>query len=291
MIAHFFDINTLITSKGEVWIVSKLNPIKPLVKITQSEFNLIKKGVFKKYNQSIKIGGSQYWITEDLMNTIKIRCSKEKTDITTLSFSMQEFMNPDLIEKIDYEIWSEHFINLKNSNDDIYIICSKNTKRNYKFLIEKLEEKLKELGLKVKDYYFISETFYNRDEDEITYKKVRLLLQHLIGLKTEVDKFTEEEITKYKSINFYEDEKKSLDVAKKCNDLLSLIYTNSSDELKSKVKDVVNNEKPTLIINQVTYNKVNKIITSEVFLTLDKIIKTFESFNLFYQSLYSTLRS
>ena len=98
---------------------------------------------------------------------------------------MQEFMKPDLIKSLDYKIWKEHFVRLKNSDDDVYFICSKNTKSNYDFLIEKLETYLKEeLGLKIKNYYFISETFFNRDEDKTAHKKIKLLLQHLVGYKT-----------------------------------------------------------------------------------------------------------
>ena len=47
MNAHFFDLNTAIVVNSEVWIVSKKNPNEPLVKITQSEFNLIRKSIYK----------------------------------------------------------------------------------------------------------------------------------------------------------------------------------------------------------------------------------------------------
>ena len=33
-------------------------------------------------------------------------------------------------------------------------------------VIDKLTEKLKNIGLSVEDYYYISETFYNKDEDD-----------------------------------------------------------------------------------------------------------------------------
>ncbi len=278
MNAHFFDINTLIYTNAKVWIVSKTNPKKPIIKIDQSDFNLIKKGVFRKYEQKINIGGQDYWISEDLMNQIKLKCSKYRIDITTLHFSMQEFMDPEIIENLNYKILSNHFINLKNTNDDIYIICSKNNKANYKILIDKLEEKLKELGLFVKNYYFISETFFNRNEDEVSHKKVRLLLQHLIGLKTEQDKFTDEEIDRYDNIIYYDDEKNAIDFAKNCNDLLKLLNSNSEDDVKLKVKSIISENQPILTINQITYNNVNKFITTSIHLSLDRIIKNFESF-------------
>jgi hypothetical protein len=64
MTAHFFDINSVIQSHAEVWIVSKSEPNKPILKVSQSDFNLIKKGIFKKHEQQIKINGQSYWIDE-----------------------------------------------------------------------------------------------------------------------------------------------------------------------------------------------------------------------------------
>jgi uncharacterized protein (DUF4213/DUF364 family) len=39
--ANFFDINTLITINSKVWIIDKLKPNIPIVKISKSEFNLL----------------------------------------------------------------------------------------------------------------------------------------------------------------------------------------------------------------------------------------------------------
>jgi uncharacterized protein (DUF4213/DUF364 family) len=46
--ANFFDINTLITINSKVWIIDKLKPNIPIVKISKSEFNLLNNGVYKK---------------------------------------------------------------------------------------------------------------------------------------------------------------------------------------------------------------------------------------------------
>ena len=116
---------------------------------------------------------------------------------------MQEFMNSEVIKDIDYEINLDLFNGIKNTPDHIYFICSKNNKRNYELIIKKIEEKLHEIGLEVKDYYFISETFYNRNQDDITFKKVKLLIQHTVGFKTEGDKFIDEEIENYDDGDVY----------------------------------------------------------------------------------------
>lgn len=278
MNAHFFDISVLIRVDSKVWIVSKTNPSLPLLKISESEFNLIKKGIYVKYGQKFRFGNKEYWISEDLANQIKIKCVKSNIETTELVFSMQEFMNTSIIEQLDYTIFQENFSDLKNNDDDIYIICEKNTKSNYEPLIKKLEEKLSDLGLKVKNYYFISETFFNRNQDEICHKKIRLILQHLIGLKTDLDKFTEEEITNYDTIYYYDDSNDAIEMSKNINETLMFLQKNSEKTISEKINDLIKTKNIQLVINKVTFNKVNKFITTTVKITHQNIIKTFESF-------------
>lgn len=278
MKAHFFDINSLIQVESKVWIVSKTEPNRPIVTISESDFNLIKKEIWKNTGHSIVIGNKKYFIKQELLEEIKIKCKKISVDITSLSFSMQEFMNSELIEKLNYKIWKEHLVYLKNTNDDLYLICSKNTKSNYETIVKRLEEYLKELGLQFKNYYYISETFYNRDSDEISHKKLRLLLQHLVGFKTEDDKFSNEEISKYDEVSYYDDEKKSINFANSANDLLRFLTNNSTEEIKNNITEFVKTKKLILHINEVTFNSVNLFIKSEVNLSFDRIIKTYESF-------------
>ena len=278
MNAHFFDINSAITMNSQVWLVSKTKPNQPIVKISQSDFNLIKKGVFKNNGELLTISRKDYWISSDLLEKIKIQCKKLNVNITDISFSMQEFMNPEVINSLDYKIWEDHFLSLKNSNDDIYIICSKNTEKNYESQITKLEDFLLELGLKVKKYYYFSETFYNRDGDKISHRKIRLLLQHAFGLKTDDVKFTDEEINQYDEIFFYDDEKTTIQLCKKSNDILKFLYDNSESNVKEKVKSLIEEKSPSIIINEVTFNKVNPFSMTKVDLVLDRIIKTFERF-------------
>ena len=278
MNGHFFDLNSLITMNSKVWIVNTRTPNKPLIRISKSEFNLLRKGVYKKDNINFDIDGQTYWLSEELFNKIKIKSKNNNVNISELAFSMQEFMNKDIIENGDFTIHLENIRHLKNSQDDIYVICSKNSKRSYESLIEKLEEKLLEFGLKIKNFYFVSETFYNRDRDDIVHKKVRLVLQHIIGLKTADTKFTEEEITKYDEVSLYDDDINTIKLAKGINDVLQFLVKNSDDEVKEKVKEVLKMEECELIINQVTFNKVNPFIIKKVELNLHKIVRTFENF-------------
>jgi hypothetical protein len=278
MKAHFFDIETILVMNSKVWIVDKTNPKVPIIKISQSDFNLVKSGIYKSQDNSIYFGGSIYWLPDSLMNNIKIKCKNLKIDITNLIFSMQEYMNPEVIDSLDYDINIDNLVHLKNTTDDIYFICSKNTKSNYEKIIKKIEEKLEKIGLLVKKYYFISDTFYDRDLDEVAHKKVRLLLQHLIGLKTDGDKFIDEELQKYDEIESYEDDEKTISLSIGCNQLLQLIIQNSESDIKLKIKDLLKS-KTILYVNYVSPNKVKRFTKTKVLIGYHNLIKTFEKFN------------
>jgi hypothetical protein len=263
---------------SKVWIVDKLKPNNPLLRISKSEFNLIRKGVYKKDNIQFEISGERYWLSEELLNKIKIKAKNANVDVSSLSFSMKEFMSPELIEQGDFTIHLENIRHLKNSQDDIYIICSKNSRRSYESLIDKLKEKIEEFGLIVKDFYFISETFYNRDRDDIIHKKIRLVIQHILGLKTADTKFTEEEITKYDEVTLYDDDLNTIKLATNANEVLHVLANNSEDDVKEKIKEILKQNECELNICQVTFNKVNTFITTKVQLHWTNIIKKFESF-------------
>lgn len=276
--AHFFDIDTLIRVDSQVWIVSKSNPSIPIIKITQSEFNLIRKGIYRKHDSPLDISGERFWLPKNLLEELKIKVKNHKANITDLAFSMQEFMNPSVIDNLDYKILIQNFQHLKNKTDDIYVICSKNSKKNYTGVISKLEKELEKLGLSVKNYYYLSETFYNRDTDYISYKKIRLLLQHLVGYKTDDDKFIDEEITKYDRVSFYEDEPSIIDIALSSNDVLHSLLKETDDGLNSTIRGLINEYEHVLVVNKVTNNYINPLQSEEIILQYTNIIKTYEGF-------------
>ena len=278
MNAHFFDLNTLITINSKVWIVENTNPNTPLLRISKHEFNLIKKGVYKNFNIKIKLSGNDYWISEEIYNNLKVSCKNKKANIADLAFSMQEFMNPEIIEKGDYQIHIENIRHLKNTQDDIFIICSKNSKKAYEPIIEKLEDKIKELGLSIKKYFFISETFYNKDKAEIVNAKTKLLLQFLIGLKIEDNKFINEEVERYDGVTLYEDDANTVKMLMNTNDTLHFLVNNTEEALKEQIRTTIKDKECEIIIKQVTFNKANIFIDSKVELQWRNIVRKFESF-------------
>jgi hypothetical protein len=249
------------------------------MRISQSDFNLIKSGIYRSQNSKIEFSGKSYYLPKEMMEVLKIKCKNNNCDISNLGFSMQEFMNKELIKNIEYKLNIDNIQHIKNTDDHIYIICSKNNKKNYDLIIKKMEDKFKNEGLFVKNYYFISETFYNRNEDKIAHDKVRLLLQHLIGLKTEGDKFTNDEILKYNEIYYYDDEPSSINLATKANSMLEVLISNSDSFVKSRIKEILKNNDNILYVNLLSPNKLNRFKTSKINIEWSNLIKTFENFN------------
>ena len=278
MNAHFIDIDIILNTDSKPWIIDKSNPNIPLMKMETSDFDLFKSGILRSQNNKISFNGKDFWLSNDFMNKLKIKSKKNKFDISNLGISMQEFLNPDVIDNIDFKLDLSLFNPIINTNDDIYIICSKNTKSNFEKQISKLEEKLEEIGLKVKKYYYISETFYNKDEDRIAYLKSKLLIQHLLGLKTDGDIFTNEEIDNYNQITFYDDDLKSIQMSRYINIVLEKLLIKTDNNIKIIVKDKIKNDDNFLLIKEYTHNKSFKFKEYNVQLEYSNIIKSFEGF-------------
>ncbi len=278
----FIDLDALVKIENKAWIVDKNSPNIPLLKLSKSDFNLIKSGIYRSQNNKIEFNGVTYWLPSELINKLKIKAKISKIDFGNLAISLQEFLNKSIIDNLDFEVNSFLISKLKNTEDDIYIICSKQTKKNYQNITDKIEKEFLKAGLKIKNYYFISETFYNQKEDNIEFKKMRLLLQHLLGYKTEGDKFIDQEITKYNKIHYYDSNINTLKISDKINELLSFVLSNTDKGLANVIKEDVKDFRPTLYLNRVNDNEVNKIDNKKIILSLSTLIKTFESFRRFY---------
>ena len=272
MVAHFFDLDTILRVDNKVWIIDVKSPKIPIYKLDQSDYNLIKKGVWKDRGERFNFNGDNHWLPENIANDLKIKCKNLKIDTFNLTFSMQEFFNSEIIGDVDYDINLDLLLPIKNTTDHIYLICSKNNKKNYELILKKLKDKFLEMGLDIKDIYYLSETFFNRKNDKIIFNKVKLLLQFLIGLKSDSDKFIDSEITKYDIVNYYDDDLENININP--NDFLKYLYDNSDIVLKDKISNVVKSYDNILNINYVSPNKMKRIQTKKNILSLSKIIKT-----------------
>jgi hypothetical protein len=117
------------------------------------------------------------------------------------------------------------------------------------------------------------------ESDSVKYKKSRLLLQHLIGYKTDGDKFIDTELKKYTKINFYDVEWDTLSICKEINVLLNFLVDNTKSGLKDIIKEDVKEFNPQLTVNRVSDNSINRIESQSAILEIGKIVKKFENFN------------
>lgn len=285
MNAHFIDINIILKQDQKPWIVSKDNPNIPIMKIDRHQFNSFKSGIYKHHNNKINFNGETFYLSNDFMNKLKIKTKLNDIDISNLAISMQEFLNPGIIEDMEFSLDMSLFNSIINTNDHIYIICSKNKKKFYTNQIEKLNDELESIGLYVKNYYFLSETFYNRNSDEISYIKVKLLLQHLIGLKTsDGERITNEDIENYEKVTYYDDERSSIELAKNINSVLEKLLINTEDSVKLIVKDRIKAKENLLHCKFYTHNNSKKFEETLVPLEFSNVIRTFESFKIIKES-------
>ena len=277
---NVFDIDTILVIDSEVWIVDKTKPNIPILKIPEYEFNQIKNGIYKSQNNKIIFNGKVYWLSSKLYEEIKVRAKNYKTDLNNLGISLQEFLNKDIIDNKNIEIKID-FLNklLKNKTDDNYIICSKLTRRNYDSIIKKVEDKLNEEGIIIKKFIPINETFYDKDDDFVHYKKIEFLLRLLTGYKIQDKKFIDKQNKQYKTVNFYDIDLGTLRINGDINNYLKTILNNTASGLKEVIKENIDLIKPLLEINQLTTNKHNPIISKSVLIEYSNLFKTFESFN------------
>lgn len=278
MKANFIDIDIIVKSESSPWIVDKTNPNIPIMKIEKHDFNLFKSGVYKGHGNKLEFNGKVFWISTEVMNRIKVKTKNKGVDISNLAISMQEFMNSELIENIPYEIDKTIFNSLVNTQDHIYIICSKNTKNNYSKAIKTMEIEMSKVGLSPIKYYFVSETFYNRDDDQISFNKIKLLLQHLIGLKTDGDKFINEDVTNYDEVILWDDNKTTISLGKDINTILENLLVKTDDSIKSEIKNRIKNTDNLLILKEWTHNKSNKYNQYEIEIQYSNVIRSFENF-------------
>jgi hypothetical protein len=284
-VAHFFDLNCLLKIEQSAWVVDKNKPNIPLLKISPSDFKIIKSGIYKNKGNKLQFNGQIFWLSDEMYNRIKLISLRNKTNISDLVISLQEFLNKKLIEEMDSDLNLNPILNQKNKMDDIYIICSQQTKRNFEKIISKIEEDLKLQGLVVKQFYFLNENFLNQNSDEVKFKEMRLLLQHAIGYKTDKDKFIDEELTKYDHINFYDSSITTFKVEKDINYLMEIIWNNTDKGLRDVIKEDLQDSQPILYVHKIESNEMNPISTKKVKMTLPRLAKTFESFKRINSSL------
>lgn len=253
--AFIIDINCLISFDQKVWIIDRINPAVPILRISESEFNIIKSGLYTKQNNKLYFNGKNYFISDDLAEEIRIKAKKEKFDLSNLSFSMREYLDTSIIENIKPIIDLSPLNKIKNDIGDTYLIVSKYMKDKYSKQVDKLIDSLSEEGFSVKGIYWISKNFYDNDSDSNSYKKELILISHLSGKLIKKSLFTNDETLKYGLIEYFDDNSSVIGDIEQISKTISDIYG------RSEIKPEFNSD---LILNKVTQNKMNRLLVKEI---------------------------
>ena len=283
--AHFFDISCLLKTNQMAWVVDIDNPNKPLLRISPSDLKLMQSGIFAKKGNKIKFNNQVYYLSDEWMNKLKLLSLKKNIDFSKLAISLQEFYSKDATDDLEFDIDLSPLIKLKNELVDIYIISSQHTNNILGRTIDKKRENLAKEGIVIKQFYFLNQNFLNQNSSENKFKQMRLLIQHLVGYKSDGDKFTDEEIEKYDVISFYDTSKSTFDIEKDIIYLLKIMLKNTDSGLSNVIIEDITDEVPQLEINKIQENEFNPISTKRMKLIIPKVIKAFESFNRFNSSL------
>lgn len=276
MVAHFFDIDTFIKLEQKVWIIDKSKPNKPVLKLSKSDYNVLKNKLFLNQDLKLRISGEYYYFNQQMFDSIKLGCKNIKADISNLSFSFEEFKN---IESLNYNLDLTTIKHLFRTNDIVYIVCSKMKNNFYEKIIEDLDNKLRSNGIKPRDYYFLIEDSTKvLDTDIVIYKKMKLFLQHLVGYKTDKNKFIDEKLTDVDDVYYYADNKTDISRMESFNKLFRKLLSNTDEYLKDIILSTISERKKTLTTNFVTSNKMNLFNTKSYDLSYNNRLRRFKDF-------------
>jgi hypothetical protein len=254
MNAFIFDIDSLLTFDRKVWIVDRINPSIPILRIDESEFNLIKSDIYMSLNNKLYFNGRSYYVSNELLDRIKVKSKTEKFNLSNISFSMREYLDPTIIDNLKPIIDITPILKLRNLVGDTYLISSKFMKGKYDKHIDLLRDELIGEGFKIKGIYFLDKAFHNFEEDKNIYKKELIIASHLFGRKIKDSKLTDEEYPKYESIYYFDSSEECIEDLKD----IKVVINKLSKDYKF--------EDSALFLNKITSNKINRLIETKIIL-------------------------
>lgn len=280
---HIYNLeNTLVTIDRKVWIIEKCNPSKPLLKIEESDFKMIKSGIFRSHENKIEYNGNQFYLHQDMVDKIHDKCGKKEIDLDKIGVSMREYIDKDYIDDTKFKILTGNITHLRNLNDAFYVISSKLIEDKYTKLTRELTNSLYEEGIKIEKIYFVNENLYNQDESVVSYKKSIIILQHLFGLKIKDKEFINESVERYNEVNYYDSVDSNINYLKYINEDFIKVYENTKDKgLKDVINTILNNCDLEVVLNLVTTNELKRFNKTDINIELvvkESYIKRFKDF-------------
>lgn len=263
----FFDLdNTLWYIKSDVWVIDKNNPSKPIIKISPVEFALIKSGIYIKDNISLDYNNEKYYISKDMLE--RIQRKKKNIRVFNIGISYSEGFDDDLLNKKDVNLLLNNIKHLIGTNVEIGVLTARSDRDKHSELLNKLRGKLIEHGLEITKIYFVSDSIrmvgFN---DQVAYNKNKVLLEHLIGLTIDDNKFVPIKKDSYNKVYFYDDVKSNIMSANNLQEYFDVLVRNSDDECIEFINNRFNKTDLILSNNLISNNEMNPFEKTEVKLT------------------------
>jgi hypothetical protein len=263
---HFFDLDgTLwdINTKG--WIIDKKNPTIPLIKLTKGELSEIINGIYRDDDIVIEYNGDEYWISEEMFNKIK----KLKKNIIEKDLGLSFIEMNDYSFYKDMKIYKNNFKHLiEKDNYDFGILSARNDIENDEMLLKALENELENVGIKIDKLFYVCDFFKPITTLQISYKKLNILLEHLMGFKIKNDHFIQIKQDRYDVVHFYDDDPQNIEISNDIQKILELYLRNTEEEVFDRILKNINNYKPILYTHLITNNKNNLFKTNKIEINL-----------------------
>ncbi len=261
---HWFDLDgVLISTTAKWWIIDKQNPGKPLIKISQYEGALILSGFHRADNIYVSYNGHDGFMSKDMF--LKIQKVKE-LDKKDVGFSWREFSDAKMIENqaksvVINTVYIQH---LKDTTDEINILTARGNKEAHKLLLSKLQDKLTELNVDVSNEYFVNDITVDKIVGSSARRKSLFILQNMVGLEIDVNKFVPINCEKYDVSYFYDDEDKNIEESLNMSLIFQELLEKTMPKLRDEILADIKERKPKLFVNLITSNEQNLFKTSEI---------------------------
>jgi len=287
---HCFELNSLLNLDLKYWIINKDKPNIPILKIDENEMNLIQSGIYKKDNIVIKYNDNEYQISKDMFEKVKRKSGLKNLDVSQLGISYAEYFNEDVINKTKLTLMLYNIKHLKDSNTKIVIVSDKSNRKRYAHVLNVLRKELNSRGLDIWKIYFTANKINVRYNNEYGADQVKLVLEHLIGLKIDDYKFIPIKQDKFENVYYYSNEINNTHFINDIQSYFNDILKNTDDEMFEYVNDRLKNNVLTVYNNYVGSNKINPFTTAKIVLAEQtkfairkvqenfKIIKNFDEF-------------
>jgi len=257
----FFDLdNSLWYIKSDIWVIDKNKPSSdPILKISQTEFALIKSGIYVKDDIRIDYNNERFFISKDMLERILRR--NKNIRLSDIGISYAEYFDDDILNKKEVQFLLNNVKHLIGKNIEIGVLTARSDRKKHANLLNKLRIKLREYGLEIDKIYFVSESVRMTGlPDKVTYDKNKILLEHLVGLNIEGNHFAPVKKDAYDKIYFYDDVKTNIMNINSLQEYFDFLVRNSEDEVLEFINNRLVN-KLTLVTNLVTNNEMNPFET------------------------------